>query len=155
MSPSRTSFRRSLCSYSCCDEELSWACASSFLTSLPPYVLYTHPEALTRIRPLHVISCLPTTVLQQALVQKISGYVSGGKYYFLFPCMFLYIHRILPLLPSIFSHKMGNNSHSVCLDFSCCTFNLEPDFLFCSSFIQDCFKLLSISVLFHYIIQFF
>lgn len=146
MSPSRTSFLRSLCSHSCCAEELPLACSSSFSTSLPPYVLYTCLEALPRIRPLHKIYCLPTTFLQQALVQK-NQWVHVWRE-ILVPCMFMYIHRILPLLPSIFSHKMENNSHSVWILVCCCTFNLKPDifFFFCSSLIQDCFKLLSMSV---------
>lgn len=49
--------------------------------------------------------------------------------------MFMYIHRILPLLSSIFSHRMENNSHSVWILVCCCTFNLKPDifsFLFIS-----------------------
>lgn len=71
MSPRRASFLKSLCSHSCCAEDVSWACSS--LSILPPYILYTCLKVLTRIEPLHMINCMTTTFLRQGLAQKNQG----------------------------------------------------------------------------------
>lgn len=114
MSPSRTSFLRSLCSQSCCAEELSWACSSS--ASLPPYVLYTHLEALTRIRPLHVIYCLPTTFLQQALVQK-NHWVCVWRKILVPVSLHVYIYTQNPSSSSLYLLSQNGKRFTQCLDF--------------------------------------
>lgn len=131
-----------------------------FLNILLPYVLYTRLEALTGIRPLHMIYCLPTTFFaagisaEKSVSMCLEGHISSCFRARL--CISTESSLFFPL--SYFSHKMRNNSHSIWTFVCCRTFNFKPDifhFLFIS--FPGLFQTLVYvsSILFLYITLFF
>lgn len=131
-----------------------------FLNILLPYVLYTRLEALTGIRPLYMIHCLPITFLQQGLVQKNQWVCVWRKILVPFS-LHVYVYPQNPPSSSLYltSLTKWETIHTVFGFFvCCCTFNFKPDiFLFLFISFPGLFQtLVSVSsILFLYITLFF
>lgn len=146
-----------MCSHSCCAGELSWACSSSFLTSLPPFIHPSWGPDQDQASSHDIVSAHNIFAAGISTEKSVGMYLEGAITSCFPACFCIYAESSLFFPLSSLTKWETIHTVFVWIFVCCCTFNLEPDpLLTCSSLIQDCFKLLSMSALFHYIIlQFF